>query len=151
MRWSEFWDSFKATVNENTSITDIEKLNYLNSKLTGEGKRAISGLLLSNENYKVAVALLKERFGDIQSIINSHYVELVNLPMAINSPKGLRLLYDQIEQHLRSLEALKQDINQEVFVSIITAKLPKDVLLQLDILIHSMVNSKHKYNECPGV
>lgn len=65
--------------------------------MTGEGKRAISGLLLSNENYKVAVALLKERFGGIQSVINSHYVELVNLPMAFNSPKGLRLLYDQID------------------------------------------------------
>ena len=30
MRWSEFWDSFKATVDDNTSLTDIEKLNYLN-------------------------------------------------------------------------------------------------------------------------
>ena len=99
---------------------------------------------MSNENYKVAVALLKERFGDIQSVINSHYVELVNLPTAINSPKGLRLLYDQIEQHLRSLEVLKQDINQEVFVSIITGKLPKDVLLQLEI----QKGARNKWTVC---
>ena len=64
--------------------------------------------------------------------------------MAINSPKGLRLLYDQIEQHLRSLEALKQDINQEVFVSIITAKLPKDVLLQLEI----QKGARNKWTVC---
>ena len=50
-----------------------------------------------------------------------------------NSSKGFRLLYDEVEKHLRSLEALKQDINQEVFISGITSKIPKDVLVQLEI------------------
>ncbi|CAG2209870.1 unnamed protein product [Mytilus edulis] len=37
------------------------------------------------------------------------------------------------ERHIRSLEVLKQDVNQDVFVSIIRSKLPEDVLLQLEI------------------
>ena len=57
----EFWDSFSASVHKNTSISDIEKLNYLMSKLTGEARQAVSGILLSNENYSLVVELLKDR------------------------------------------------------------------------------------------
>ena len=46
-------------MDRNESLSDVEKLKYLNSKLIGEAKLAVSGLLLSNENYKVAKELLK--------------------------------------------------------------------------------------------
>ena len=29
LKWTEFWDTFEASVHKNTSISDIEKLNYL--------------------------------------------------------------------------------------------------------------------------
>ena len=64
LKWSEFWDSFNALVHKNTSISDIVKLNYLMSKLTGEARQAVSGILHSNENYSLVVELLKERYGD---------------------------------------------------------------------------------------
>ena len=133
MRWKEFWDTFEATVYHNPNLTDIENLNYMNSKLLGEAKGAVSGILLSKENYRVANAMVKERFGDIQNVVNCHYTELINITPAINNSKGLRQLYDEIKKHLRSLEALNQDVNQEVFISIITAKFPKDVLVHLEI------------------
>ena len=77
--------------------------------------------------------LLKEQFGDVQSVVNCHCTELINITPGINSSKGLQLLYDQVEKHLRSLEAPHQDVNQEVFISIITSKVPKDVFVQLEI------------------
>ena len=133
MRWKEFWDTFEVTVDHNPNFTDIEKLNYLNTKLICGARCAMSGILLSKENYRVTVEMLKERFGNIQNVVNCHYTELINIAPAINNSKGLRQLYDQIEKHLRRLEVLNQDVNQEVFVSIITAKLQKDVLVQLEI------------------
>ncbi|CAC5354889.1 unnamed protein product [Mytilus coruscus] len=42
-------------------------------------------------------------------------------------------LYDDLERHLRSLDALHQDVTQDVFISMITSKLPKEVLIQLEI------------------
>ena len=36
LKWAEIWDSFEAAVHVNTSLSDVEKLNYLLSKLTGE-------------------------------------------------------------------------------------------------------------------
>ena len=56
----------------------------------------------------VAVEILKERFGDIQNVVNCHYTEVINITPAINNSKGLWQLYDQIEKHLRSLVALNK-------------------------------------------
>ena len=133
MKWTEFWDTFETTIDLNDSLSDIDKLKYLNTKLTGEAKQAVSDIHLSKENYKVAKDLLKERFGDQQTVINSHYSEMMNLTSASNNIKSLRSLYDQIEQNLRSFDALKQDINQDIFISMVTSKLPRDVLIQLEI------------------
>ena len=46
------------------------------------GKKCLS---LSSANYEAAVALLKERFGDPQKIINAHMDALVNLPIVENA------------------------------------------------------------------
>ena len=62
LKWSEFWDSFSDSVHKNTLISAIEKLNYLMRKLTGEARQAVSGILLSNENYSLVVESLKERY-----------------------------------------------------------------------------------------
>ena len=133
LKWAEFWDSFEAAVHVNMSLSDVDKLNYLMSKLTGEAKNSVSGIFLSNENYQVAVELLKERYGDKQAVVTSHYTEMINLKQAPNNPKGLRNLYNQVEKHLRSLKALDQDTDQDLFISMITSKLPKDVLVQLEV------------------
>lgn len=69
----------------------------------------------------------------MQSVINKHYVELINTQSATNDTSSLRKLHDDIERHMRSLEALHQDVNQDVFISMITSKLPKETLLQLEI------------------
>ena len=61
LKWSEFWDSLSASVHKNMSISDIENLNYLMSKLTGEARQVVSGILLSNENYSLVVELLKDK------------------------------------------------------------------------------------------
>ena len=90
LKWTEFWDTFETTIDQNGSLSEVEKSKYLNSKLTGEAKLAVSGILLSNENYKVAVDILKERFGDQQTVVNSHYAELINLSSANNTTRSLR-------------------------------------------------------------
>ena len=55
--------------------------------------------------------------------MTSHYTELINLKSAPNNPQGLRNLYNEIERHLRSLKALAQDTEQEVYIYMITAKM----------------------------
>ena len=134
LKWNEFWDSFECTVHKNSRLSNIEKFSYLISKLSGEAARVISDLALSNENYDIAIACLKERFGNKQEVVDLHYSQIINLQAATNNTQSLRLFLDRIQRHLRSLEVLKQDINQDVFVSMVKAKLPQEVLLQLEIM-----------------
>ncbi|XP_071136931.1 uncharacterized protein [Mytilus edulis] len=130
LKWTEFWE---AAVHTNQSLTKIEKLNYLKSKLFGTANSAISDLTLSHENYDVAISILKERFGNVQSVVNKHCSDLINLQSASNETTHLRRLYDDLERHLRSLDAMHQDVTQDVFISMITSKLLKEVMIQLEI------------------
>lgn len=134
LKWNEFWDSFECTIHKNSRLSNIAKFSYLISKLSGEAARVVSGLALSNENYDIAVTCLKERFGNKQEVVDLHYSQIINLQVANNNTHSLRLFLDRIQRHLRSLEVLKQDINQDVFVSMVKAKLPQEVLLQLEIM-----------------
>jgi len=77
------------------------------------------------------VDVLKRRFGNPQLIIDAHYHSLSHLPAAINQTVSLKQCFDTIEQHLRSLEAIGEDVNHRHFVALITEKLPQKVLYQL--------------------
>ena len=96
---------------DKASYSLVDKLNYLKSKLKGEALTAISGHQLSNSNYTVVVDMLKQRFGNTQLIINAHYRSLSNLPMATNQITSLRQCFDTIQWYLRSLEAVRENVN----------------------------------------
>ena len=69
--------------------------------------------------------------------MNSHYTRLINMKPAmsttVSTTKGLGALCDNFERHFRSLEMMQKDTNQDVFVSMMISKIPKDVLLHLHI------------------
>ena len=75
-----FWDSFDSAINSNQSLTAVEKFCYLRASLRGPAAATINGLNLSSANYEAAVALLKERYGEPQKVINAHMDALVNHP-----------------------------------------------------------------------
>ena len=106
LKWSEFWDSFSDSVHKNTSISDIEKVNYLISKLTRE--QTVSGILPINENYSFVLESLKERYDIAQTVVDPHYVELVNLKLGPTTEKGLRTLYDHIVKHSQRTQGAVQ-------------------------------------------
>ena len=131
LKWQEFWDSFESAIHSNASLNPVEKMNYLRAKLEGEAEEVISGLTLTNANYEEAIRLLQKRFGQNEIIINAHYTSLMDTPASSSSTSALRTRYDSIEKHLRSLQALGEDVNTKMLVSLIMTKLPKDVITHL--------------------
>lgn len=126
-------DSFECTFHRNTKLTDKEKFSYIRRKLGGEAKRAISGLLLCNENYWTAVYLLRERFWNKHDITDTHYSKIMNIAQPYNNVHDMGYFLDQYEKHIRSLEVLRENINQNIFVSMIKFKIPKEVLQNNEI------------------
>ena len=80
---------------QNTKLSDVEKYSYLQSKIVGKARGAIAGLALSNENYKVAINLLKARYN--QEIVDLHYSKLINITSPKNKTNELRHFLDTKE------------------------------------------------------
>jgi len=129
-----------------TSLSGIEKFNYLQSKLGDEARRAIAGLAMSHENYAVAVSILRERFGNTQDVVDMHYKELLEVQPPTLKVESLRTFLDRVEKHLRSLEVLGESVNQRVFVSMIRSKLPEEAFQCSETL--SLTTSNKDTHSC---
>ena len=72
---------------------------------------AVTDLPLKLDNYKEAVAILKERFGNTQMLLSAHMNLLIKMQKVKNKEdvKGLRKLHSDIESCVRNLKRLKLD------------------------------------------
>ena len=108
-------------------------MTYLQNLVDGKASDIIYGIKLSNENYKIALDLLKERYDDKQLLIHSHMQKLLNLK-AVEDVKDtclLRRLFDIIEIQIRSFKNLgyESDRYGPLLIPIITSKLPQELNL----------------------
>ncbi|XP_077868420.1 uncharacterized protein LOC144359010, partial [Saccoglossus kowalevskii] len=106
LRWSEFNDGFKATIDSNPQISEIQKFTYLRSLVTDEAKRLIDGYQTTEANYKSAYALLEKRYGDTQLIVQAHMESLWSHPVPSYNATSLKDFHDSLETTVRSLRAL---------------------------------------------
>ena len=131
--YQAFWDSFDSAIHSNETLSDIEKLNYLRSFLEGPAVATIAGLALTKDNYKVAVDLLRERYGNKQVIISSHMESLLKLPRVnfVSDIKRVRMVYDHIEIKIRSLQALgiKAESYGSLLIPVVMEKIPEEFRL----------------------
>ena len=132
-KWQEFWDSFCASVDNNSNLNDAMKLEYLKCQCEGAAYQAIAGLELTNDNYEVAVNVLKQRFGQRQDILNAHmdallYINTVHKNAEISE---LRKFYDTVETHSKGLQSLGVDEQAygTVLVNVLLKRLPEDIQL----------------------
>ena len=66
-------------MHKNALLTNVDKFNYLRSPLDGPALNSITGLPLTEQNYKEATEILTDRFGNKQIIISSHMEALLKL------------------------------------------------------------------------
>ena len=164
--FTPFWDSFKSAVDDNPSLSDIDKFNYLRSLLEGSAAGAIRGLPLTAENYGAARDILKKRFGQPQIIINAHMEALVKVAAVTvdNDLKRLRLLYDRVEAHVRALQALGIQCESygKLLVPLLMEKLPPNMRLiisraidqpewDLDVLLKAFDSEIEARERCESI
>ena len=75
--WQGFWDQYQVSIHNNHRISDIDKFNYLKGCVKGEAYAAVSGLTLTSENYREAIQVLKDGFGNEQVLISAHMESLL--------------------------------------------------------------------------
>ena len=133
LKWQGFWDQFTVSIHENDRISDIDRFNFLKKYLSGDALSAVSGLNLNAENYKEAVAILKERYGNEQILISAHMESLLEIEKikSKNNIKGLRELYNHIESCVRNLRSLKLETKGygSLLIPLLKRKMPDDLTL----------------------
>ena len=132
LEYQSWYDQFAVAVEDNQSLSRIEKFLHLKSLLEGEAAKAIEGYSLTDANYASALQTIKDRYGKKSKQISAHVSELLNLSELTNmNPKGLRDHYYAIEAHIRSLEALKVTTEMYgcILMPILLSKVPQPVRL----------------------
>ncbi|XP_064477735.1 uncharacterized protein LOC135391410 [Ornithodoros turicata] len=106
--WHGFWEHFEATIHTNPDLPAIETFKHLRSYLTGQAKRAVEWIRLTEDNYATAVNVLTQRFGRTDALVDEHVDSLLAITPIQNSSQLARLreLYEHILFRTSCLETL---------------------------------------------
>ena len=113
--------------------------------MRGNALACVSGFKLSDSNYSVALDLLRERYENKQLLISTHMNNLLKIePLVdLSDAKHLRIIYDNIETQIRSLENLdiKSDMYGPLLIPVLLSKIPEE----LNLIISRQFNDN---NDC---
>lgn len=110
---------------DNISDWQFKIKQFLKSKQ----ETPISGLPLTEENYRKATELLKERFGKTQNLTNAYMESLSKIHAPSSDSKNLREFHDICEANIRGLETLgvMTESYGSLLIPILLKKIPEDI------------------------
>lgn len=135
-KWTSFKAIYESLIHNNIRISGVEKLHYLKSNLEGEASRLINHLLLTENNYEAAWALLKKRYDNSRILINTELKRLINQPSITNENSiHLRHFLDQIQESLNTLKSLNVELDtwDPILIYIFVQKLDSETHKQWEL------------------
>ena len=106
--WQSFYDQFNISIHQNKTLNDIDRINYLRRYLARQALATISSLTLNYENYKEALDILIDRYGNPQALISAHMETVkINKVKNMENLEALRKLYNDIQNFIRNLKSLR--------------------------------------------
>ena len=101
--------------------------------LSKDVQESIRGLLITNENYSIALKILRERYANKQVLISSYMESFVKLQpiTSMKNVSGLRAMYDLVEGNVRNLSSLgvPSDTYGKLLVHLLIEKIPHSLRL----------------------
>lgn len=102
--WESFRDMFVSLIHNNPTLTDVQRLHYLRTNLSGEALDLIDGSPITDEEYAGAWKSLRDRYENKRVLIFNHLDKFVNLPsLRKDSAADLKALRDNTAKLLRSI------------------------------------------------
>lgn len=129
MEWISFENRFSSLINQNPTLSNVERLYYLHTCLSGKAKAAIAYLNITNANYTHAWDILKTRFGNKRLIVNAYIKRILSLPnMITGSAESLYNIYYCVQGTLMALKDLGRPVDKwdDIIVCLIVDKLDFD-------------------------
>ena len=80
LKWHQWFSFFKATINNNSGLSDAQKMTYLQNCVTHKARDSISGYSYNGYYYHEAIAELTRKFGKPQHIVAAYLDQLEKWP-----------------------------------------------------------------------
>ena len=77
--WADFRDHFVSLVTSNQTLTNVERLHYLKTSMTGEAVHLLKNITTTGENFERAWTILTSRFEKKRLLISYHLNALTSL------------------------------------------------------------------------
>lgn len=127
-KWGVFISQFEELIDKRTDLSDAQKFVYLVGCLKGEARKVIGDLAVNEENYLLAMEILRKRYGSKERRVIESYIRLQRLCYSRrNSSKLIKELLDILSQ----LKGLGENLNTELIWSAIISKLPNFIAAEL--------------------
>ena len=110
--WSQFLEQFQSSIDEDVSLSTINKHVFLRGYLEGEPKMLVDGIAVTGNTYEETKRILLARYGDTNRIIQAHLDFLEGLPPAkFAMPDELNTTFIECHGRVQALRALGEDVN----------------------------------------
>ena len=123
--WETFWSSFQTNVDVRDDLEKTTKFIYLVQSLEGEPKEMINGLAITDDNYNVALYILRDHYANASKQTSVLMQKFHTMPTPKHNPKDLRVFlteYRKIKHQLSRVLDFRQ--SELVIKSIVVRKLP---------------------------
>lgn len=127
-QWLSFKEIFISTIDKNSELGNVSKLQYLLASVKGPAHKLISGFPLSEVHYKNAWDTLCTRYDKTRDLAMAQISKLYNLKNMKNCSSSAKAIFDIIDtcnESLRILDSLKLTKNTLVENMIIYAIIQK--------------------------
>ncbi|XP_043212716.1 uncharacterized protein LOC122376815, partial [Amphibalanus amphitrite] len=127
IEWPRWIALFKALVHDRADLTDVERLTYLQTHLTGPAKESVRGMLCDASLYSTALGELEREFGDPSRVIHATMQRLLTArPVKDGDLSALTELSRELHTAVSVLQCLhyEHDLAAATNVTTVTGKLP---------------------------
>lgn len=105
--WRSFHDLFMSMVGDNEYISNVEKMYYLKTCLSGDAARIVTNVKITDDTFARAWQTLVSRFENKRVLISAQLDNLFNLkPIRPKSARDLNSMLTTVTETLGALQAL---------------------------------------------
>ncbi|KAJ3650181.1 hypothetical protein Zmor_021885 [Zophobas morio] len=144
--WPTFHDLFSKVIHKNTSLSNIEKMQYLKTYIRDEPIKIIQHHQITENNYQTAWELLAKRFNNVRLTVSKLLDKILDQPrMQEESAEKLKKLHDTTKECLEALNNL--DIQTDTWGPILTKIVSQKWDTETNRLYEQSLNNPHDMQE----
>lgn len=124
--WPTFHDLFADLIHNNANITNVQKLHYLKSQVTGDADGLLKSIPVTDANYAVAWEKLKGRFNHKRFIVNGLLTKFFGLPkVSSENHSQIKNLIDKSSEIIQALQLQGVQVGtwDSIIIHVIVSKL----------------------------